>query len=173
MVFTDASSAILLYRAGLFSRLTRAFSIVFASSVFDELTRPGYVGVMAFKQAVDKKQVAVRTQADPEVLTAWPGLQALDPGEKETLCLFLETRQGFILTDDGKAARLCHRLELPFINALLVPRIFYFAGILDEQESKTHMKNLGRSGRYSEKILTIADGLDRTDLNPFIQGIKQ
>ena len=146
---------------------------MFAFSVFDELTRPGYDGAIAFKQAVDKNQVSVRTHAGPEVLTVWPGLQALDPGEKETLCLFLETRQGFILTDDGKAARLCDRLGLPFINALLVPRIFYYAGILDEQKSKTLMKNLGRSGRYSEKILTIADGLDRTDLNPFIQGIKQ
>lgn len=172
MVFTDASSAILLHQAGLFKLLTKTVCTVFAQSVHKEVTRSGYPGAKTFARAAQLRQVVVESCTDLTVLTPYPDAEKLDAGEKEMLGLFLSHTKGFILTDDGKAARICDKNNVPFINALLVPKLFWYAGHMDKKEYENQTGCLCKIGRYSDQIKKIAAALTPSDLSFFIREIK-
>ena len=171
-VFTDASSAILLEKTGLFDRMIRHFDIVFSDSVFKELTIDRYPDAAIFNARVNQNEVQVKSVIHTEIHTLFPETAKLGSGEKDTLGLFCEHKNGFILVDDGKAARICNHYHFPFINALLVPKLFWYAGIMKEEDCQTKMKWLCEVGRYSDPIITIAQRLNQRDLSKFLQGLK-
>ncbi len=174
-VFTDASSAILLYKAGLFKGIYRTVSIVLARSVFSEITRPGYKGAGFFSlyQNLVSCLSPAPTPLDPA------GIRSLDPGERDTIRIYLQHRKqasssrltGFILVDDGRAARLCQTHDYPFINALLVPKVLCYSGRLTPRERDEKMAFLSRQGRYSDQIIQRAHAFSAQDLRYFTQGI--
>lgn len=164
-VFTDASSAILLEKIELFESFSKAFFMVMAPSVFDEITKPGYPGAESFKKAEKKGWFTIRSpKKDKHLHTAYPP-ETLGEGEKDTLYLFLESPHGFIVTDDGKAARWCDRYHLPFTNALLIPKILWYSGLMKKKECVYKMKALCKIGRYSEKVKTVAFGCTSENLS--------
>ena len=167
-VFTDASSAILLEKAGLFTALSRAFRLVLAASVFHEITRPGYPGAAFFMKALDDNLFDVIFVPGKNFFTGYPQKNEMGAGERDTLCLFLTKRQGFILTDDGRAAVWCRNHDLPFINALLVPKIFWTAGLMTREDCMDKMEFLCRIGRYSQKIKDLAFSFTKKDLTLFM-----
>jgi len=171
-VFTDASSAILLEKAGLFTTLSKAFSIIFPASVFNEITRPGYPGSAFFTKALENRMVDVVFGFEKNLFSGYPRKNEMDAGEWDAICLFLEQKQGFILTDDGRAAAWCRDHDLPFINALLVPKILGLAGWIAREDSMDKMELLCRMGRYSQKIKDLAFSFTKKDLAFFIPEIK-
>ena len=80
-------------------------------------------------------------------LFALKNFMSMDKGEKETIQIFCNlTRFGLpgvnfpdpktkdlILVDDGQAARFCHAQQIPFINSLLIPKIFWYSGVMDQK----------------------------------------
>ncbi|MCG8639482.1 MAG: hypothetical protein MI862_07085 [Desulfobacterales bacterium] len=171
-VFADSSSIILLHKAGLFDRTVARLFLVFSPSVYRELTRPGYPGADLFMQAVGTGRIQIFSPAKPVTPLPEPGLNLLDKGEKETLSLFLEYRSGFILTDDGQAARFCKKNGLPFINALLIPKLFQYAGYGSRIQVDQQMKTISSLGRYSDRVKKIARALGPDDLSRFIKEVK-
>lgn len=169
-VFMDASSAILLEKATLFEPLSRVFTLVAARAVFDEITKAGYPGAASFIKA--HRQGLFWVQSPPFIREGDLETGTLGPGEKQTICLFLEKKQGFVLTDDGKAARWCHKNQVPFINALLVPKLFWYAGLITQTQSEQKMKTLCSIGRYGEKVRAFAFSCTLNDLSFFIPGQK-
>lgn len=167
-VFTDASSAILLEKAGLFASFSTVFHLVLTESVFKEITRPGYPGAEVFAKSRKKGQVTLQSPIGTDHLEIFPEKGTLDRGEQDTICLFLEKRQGFILIDDGKAAKWCMKNHLPFINALLVPKIFWYADLVTENECMEQMATLFRIGRYSKQVKAFALDCKKTSLSPFM-----
>jgi hypothetical protein len=103
----------------------------------------------------------------------------MDKGEKEIIQIFcnltclglpdsVEKTKDFILVDDGPAARFCQAQQIPFINALLIPKIFWYSGLMD---SKAYLKKtdcLCELGRYSKKIMEKARQFSQTDLSYFM-----
>lgn len=170
-VFTDASSAILLFKAGLFEQLVNVVSIVMAPSVYDEITQAEYPGAVFFRNAKQKGLFTIKKSIKNQGVIQALCTSSLDSGEKETIELFLLNKKGFILTDDGKAARYCTRHKLPFINALLVPKLFYYNNILDEKKCKKDMDRVSLLGRYSDKIKKWAYECTYQDLSTFISGV--
>ena len=171
-VFTDASSAILLFKAGLLSLFLENYHLDLARSVFRELTQPGYPGADTFLELENR----VRDVAESDVPASWlEPARSLDRGEKETIFLYAKTRHlpgktnGFILVDDGPAARFCKTRDLAFINALLVPKLLCFSGQMNETACQESMDRLCRLGRYSDRIIRLAHGFSRTDLEYFIR----
>ena len=75
----------------------------------------------------------------------------------------------FILVDDKKAAQFCHSRNLPFINALLVPKIFYYNGGLSLETAREKEVMLSQLGRYSRFILNKAQEMNRADLIFFLR----
>lgn len=58
-VYSDASSLILLYRAGLFEQTARTFSLVLAGEVYRELCREGYPGAELFRDLAASRIITV------------------------------------------------------------------------------------------------------------------
>lgn len=167
-IFTDASSAILLEKIELFKPLLKVFKLVMPRSVFYEITKPGYPGADAFTAAFRMNRYEVEPGSESKLAGACPVTANLDKGEKDTICLFLEYKKGFILIDDGKAAQWCVKHDLPFINALLVPKIFWYAGLMTENECLNKMKALCRIGRYAEKVRDFAFDCTLNDVSFFL-----
>lgn len=194
-VFIDASSAILLYKADLFDDLLNVWQIVMAGSVFREITETGYPGAAYFKSLVRKRRnkstaFVIREPSHTDhPLFALKSFQAMDKGEKETLQLFchltgselpdpgteifglkgpVKKTGPFILVDDGRAARFCHARQLPFINALLIPKIFWYSGFMEQKKFLKKTACLCALGRYSKKIVEMAGQFTREELTYFI-----
>ncbi len=177
-VFTDASSAILLYKADLFSVLADAWQVVMAPSVFREITEPGYPGSVYFKSLGKKtgRSKIILQEPNPagHPLSALKNFASMGQGEKETIQIFWDSAfdfkktGSFILVDDGRAARFCHARQIPFINALLIPKVFWYSGFMDENQYLKMTALLCGLGRYSEKVMETARQFSQEDLNYFI-----
>jgi hypothetical protein len=61
-----------------------------------------------------------------------------------------------IILDDGKGAAYCKKNTIPYINALLVPRILHMAGRIITEERECLMKKITAYGRYSKQIIDYA-----------------
>lgn len=169
-VLIDASSSILLFKAGLYDGLVLYYHVVMAPSVYGEITVPGYPGdryFMACRQKGLIHIVSVPVYQDP------PGLSfpAMGPGEADTISLYSLYPHGFVIMDDGKGARFCKNRKIPYINALLVPKIFNFTGRISKQESLDAMGRICQWGRYSDVVISVAQTLTRDDLAYFIDEI--
>jgi hypothetical protein len=135
-----------LYKADLFSVLADAWQVVMAPSVFREITEPGYPGSVYFKSLGNKtsgisaKIILQEPSPLGHPLPALKSFASMDQGEKETIQIFcaagfdFKKTGSFILVDDGRAARFCHARQIPFINALLIPKIFWYSGLMDQKE---------------------------------------
>ncbi len=170
-VYIDASSAILLYKTRLFVPCTQYFSMVMETHVYKEVRVPDHPGAKFFLSMVQKNRVTVlRTDPDRQVDINLP--ENLDLGELQTLMLYFQnvcpTQRSFIIIDDAKGARFCLRRKVPFINALLVPKVFWFAGLLTKNDYIDKTALVIEKGRYSKTVIEKATALSSSDLAMFI-----
>ena len=165
-IIIDASSAILLVKTGLFRCLTDAYRVVMAEAVYGEASRNGYPGARRFSGARDGGQILVLS-ARPE--TAPQGEETLTgSGERETVRLFSQGEGDFVIIDDRKGAGFCRNTGIPYINALLFPRILMFAGGLSESDCRKQTAQLLALGRYSKEVVAVAAGATRERLGRFL-----
>lgn len=150
----DASSSILLYKAGLFQALVKHYHVLMPPSVYAEITVPDYPGAGTFESCRDR--ALIRIVSPPPDRGRDPLLSAMGRGEADSIRLFTVLPQGFVIMDDGKGARFCRDHGIPYINALLVPKILFFSGQLPQPEYRRATETLSRLGRYSAFILTFA-----------------
>jgi hypothetical protein len=165
-IIIDASSAILLVKTGLFRCLTDAYQVVMAEAVYGEVCRDGYPGARRFSDARVGGKILVLS-ARPE--TALPGEEILTgSGERETIRLFSQGEGDFVIIDDRKGAGFCRNTGIPYINALLFPRILMLAGAMSESEFRKRTSQLLALGRYSKEIVAVAEGASRERLGRFL-----
>ncbi len=172
-VYTDSSSAILLERSGLFDQLLAHANVVMPESVYSEITKPGYSGEERFKTHYQNKLFKVSPYIYSGTQTPLTkensDLNRWGKGERDTVGLYLKNRDGYVLIDDGKAARWCFKHGIPFINALLVPKLFWYSGLISENDYLSKTDTLCAIGRYSNKIKTFAKDCTMEDLSYFIE----
>lgn len=174
LVFCDTSSLILLEKAGMFPDVAAHLDLCISPSVLDEITATDTSDACMFAGLAEKGGIRVAGLPEhPIDPGSSPGLDRLDTGEKDTIGLYLDQQQGFILVDDGPAAKWCLSNSLPFINALLVPKIFWYAGIMSRSACMNKMNRLCRLGWYSQKVRTIAFEYRRKDLAFFVDRVKR
>ncbi len=174
-VFADASSIILLEKAGLFDLLLNTYHLMIAPRVLKEITAANTPDADQYSLYVAEKRLHVESLAKIGGIEKHRDkeLEKMDSGERQTICFYLENSRGFILTDDGQAARWCFSNDLPFINALLVPKIFWYAGLINKDACKKAMVYLCELGWYSDKIKAFAFDCTRKDLKKFAPRIKR
>lgn len=170
-VYIDASSAILLYKAGLFIQCSRCFSLIMETAVYKEVCVPDHPGANFFSSMVPKNSVAVcKSGPDRQANINLP--KNLDLGERQTLALYFQNAgpdtPSFIIIDDAKAARFCLNHKVPFINALLIPKILWFAGLLNKNDYLDKTALVIEKGRYSRTVIEKAKALSSSDLAWFI-----
>lgn len=166
----DTSSAILLYKACLFKRLMDAYRVVLAASVFRELTVDGYPGADWFRGL--NTEVGCRV-LEPEPHTVWHPADSESrmlsgAGERDTLRLYHQGAGEFVVVDDRSAAVACKRRHIPYINALLTPRVLYLAGHCSYDRLHRSTLTLMTVGRYADAILRTAENLPDASLQPFL-----
>ncbi len=171
-LYTDSSSAILLERTGLFDQLLQHVNVMMSTAVYTEITKPGYPGEDRFKTNYHNKLFRIAPFIEPGIesplIKENSDLKRWGIGERETIYLYLKNKDGYILIDDGKATRWCFKHEVPFINALLVPKIFWYSGIISEKEYISKTDKLCTIGRYSNKVKAFAKDCTMEDLSYFI-----
>lgn len=155
-VLTDASSAILLFRAGLFPALISFFRIMVAESVYAELTVRGYPGAETFcKAGADGHLIVlpagtVSAIRHPELFMP---SQSVRKGEGDTIRLWLSGEGDFILMNDCKGAAFCRNHGIPYSSAILFPRILALSGHLTPDESAEKPNSLSSMADIPGKSL--------------------
>ncbi len=171
-VLADASSLILLFRAELFPALISFFRIVTAESVYGEITVRGYPGAEVFETACAQGQILVRS-AESVCAVRCPELlmpsQAVKKGEGDTIRLWLAGEGDFVLMDDYRGAAFCRDHGIPYISAILFPRILRLSGNFSRDECVQKTEQIIRNGRYSKKIIAYARNCPDGELFSFLQ----
>lgn len=166
-ILIDASSAILLFKSALFRNLTESYQVMTAQAVYAELTRDGYPGAEEFREQGIKEQIVVCPPDEGKQGFAAVRSQR-GRGERDTICCYLAGVGDFILIDDGKGAGYCRDKGLPYINALLVPRVLFIAGKISQPDCFRKTKEIIRIGRYSEKIIAYSFNCTEQSLEFFL-----
>jgi hypothetical protein len=164
----DASSAIILTKAGLFEEILGLYDIRMARSVFEEITCRQRPGVAAFKAGWKEKQFGVVEAKDGSAAATDPLLAGMHRGERETILCFYEGSEDFIIIDDGKGAGYCRAHHIPYINALLCPKILYFQGKMGEPDFREAFTRIRTIGRYSHSVIDQAASLSARELAFFL-----
>ena len=164
----DASSAILLMKAGLFRLATDCYAMFLAGAVYREISRSGYPGADEFETLWKNR----RCHIVPDESTTRPfsddGLISMGEGEKKTIQAYLEHGGDFIIIDDKKGAGFCRRNGIPYVNALLMPRIFRLSGLLSEEACTLKTEEIIGFGRYAGWVIQEAGSISDRHLIRFV-----
>ncbi len=163
----DTSSAILLYKTGMLEHLLSTYTIFITESVFDEFARKGYPGYEFITRVREQNDIRV-LDILPNIKLGEKRIKSLGQGEHDTVQHYQAGIGDFIITDDRKAALFCRQQNIPFINALLFPRILYFTGIIVESDCQKNFSRLLQCGRYSADIIDFAQKSSAADLQFFL-----
>ena len=157
-VLIDASSAILLFKANWMDPLLDHYRVVTGLTVYREMTVPDHPGAAAFARWQQEQRLTLHTRRGGTASP--PGsskeLDRLDPGERECIDLYSENAGKFIIVDDGPAAAFCRRRTIPYINALLVPRLLAPRPVRDRTELRNAVLAIHAEGRYASWVLDYA-----------------
>ena len=151
----DASSAILLYKAGLIDSYCQMVQLLMTRSVFGEVTVPQQSGAEALGTLAGRQPgiIVLDDPRDPDYNKSIADINRLDQGERDTLLHYLNGAARFVVIDDGKAVRSCRRYGIPHVNALLVPKLLYFSNRLSMDQTDHFFYRLCTLGRYSDGVV--------------------
>jgi predicted nucleic acid-binding protein len=165
-VLVDTSSAILLHKADLLTDMQSAFCIQLTASVYEELTRHQRPGARTVAESRRDRRITIVT---PNGTVGSQHLPTnLHRGERDTLLCFLDGGVDFIIIDDGPGAGYCRREAIPYVNALLCPRLLVVCGRLSPIEARLAMTRIRDLGHYSNWIKRYADTCNEAALSAFL-----
>lgn len=165
----DASSAILLFKAGLIQSCCKAFRLHMTRSVFNEVTVKDRPGAVDLREMACEQPGATVLEDPAGTLPDHAGdLLRLHRGERDTLHHFMNGAARFVIIDDGKGVQACRRHGIPHVNALLCPKLLHFFHQMPEQQVPLFFNRISRLGRYSRDVVTWARMCGRSDLKFFI-----
>ena len=150
----DASSAILLYKAELFEAVASAYDLAMAPAVYQEVTVAERMGAAYFDVACRTGRIRIASGGAPG--QCGRELGRMGAGERETLCLYATSGVDFVILDDRKGASYCRIKAIPYINALLCPRILHWTGRLDRLHYVRAFDFLLKQGHYSFYVIEFA-----------------
>lgn len=167
-VLVDSSSLILLHKSGLLKDLYPHYQLLAAASVIAEVTQAGKPGAeTAARMAATGEMKVLETMGSAPSAADTEQLLPLGCGERQTILAYLHAKGDFILVDDLKAIQFCVERKLPFINALLVPRILLLSGNIDRTRCEMTSQTILALGRYSPEIVQKAALLHTGELRIF------
>ena len=121
-ILVDSSSAILLYKSGWLNPTLNQFRLFTGQAASRELTVPGYPGAAHFQRLFEQGEIKV-LPVDAAQTHRDDALETMGAGESGCIRHFLGGVGDFLLLDDGRAAAYCRARKIPYVNALLMPRI--------------------------------------------------
>lgn len=167
----DASSAILLHKAGLIRSCCETFNLLMTRSVYNEVSVPDHPDAAGLRALIGQQPGiwVLEDPTDPIPAGYAADLGRLHRGERDTLQHYLNGAARFVIIDDGKGVQVCRRLTIPHVNALLCPQLIHFSGRMpDARRAWSYRECIARLGRYSTEVITWAETCERSDLVFFI-----
>jgi hypothetical protein len=167
-VLIDASSAILLFKTNWMAPLLDHYQVGVGPTVYREVTVPRRPGAEAFARWRQEQRLVLHTLNGTTANPPAGRSNRLDPGERECLALYAEGAGKFIIVDDGPAAAFCRRRDIPYVNALLVPRLLVPRPVRDREGLKDAVLAIYAEGRYASWVLEYALTCPDEDLAFFL-----
>ncbi len=165
----DSSSAILLFKAGIIDYLLSEYSVACPESVYSEITRNReYPGARSFINFTNNGLISVRSINNNYHLLPDKKIGNLGKGESDCIRLYYQEDGDFIILDDKRGGNYCRKANIPFINALLVPRILFLSKLFSDNEYEARFNNIISEGRYSHDIKNYASKVDSKELAFFM-----
>lgn len=166
-ILIDTSSAILLFKSDWMAPLINNYRVGTGPAAFQEMTVTGYPGARAFALWQQKHQLTIHPPCAPGV-TPETDLRRLDPGERECIRLYTSGIGAFVIIDDGPGAAYCRRKPIPYVNALLVPRLLSPGATANGAGVATAIRKIYARGRYASWVLEYALTCPAEDLSFFL-----
>lgn len=166
-VLIDTSSAILLFKSGWMVPLMKHYRVTTGPVAFREMTVRDYPGAQAFTRWQQENQLALHPRCPPDQRNE-TDLRRLDPGERECISLYYSGAGTFIIIDDGPGAAICRREAIPYVNALLIPRLLSTGAATGGSGLETAILQIYANGRYAPWVLDYALTCPPEDLAFFL-----
>jgi len=167
-ILLDSSSAILLHKINLLTAITNLYSAIISQTVFDELTSNSSIGSSHINNLCKTEKIIVKDSSELSSIEKKEITTKLDSGEKSLIELYVSGCGDFIILDDKKGALCCKKLNIPFINSLLVIKILLFKNYIITDEYQNLKKHLLRIARYSKFVIKYESNCTIEDLEFFI-----
>ena len=154
-ILVDTSSAILLYKSDWMIPLMKGYRVGTGPAAFREMTVSGYPGASAFAGWQKQHQLTIHPPSAHDA-TREQALSRLGPGERECINLYRSGIGTFIVIDDGPGAGYCRKNTIPYVNALLVPRLLSPGASIDQADVTNATREIYARGRYAPWVLEYA-----------------
>lgn len=154
-VLIDTSSAILLYKSDWMAPLMEHYRLGTGPTAFREMTVPNHPGARAFTRWQRERRLMLHAPKGSADASA-AGLNRLDPGERECIHLYFGGAGAFIIIDDGPGAAFCRREAIPYVNALLIPRLLDPYPAAGRSRIVAAIHAIYARGRYAPWVLEYA-----------------
>lgn len=150
--------------------MARTVDLCMTQGVFEEIAVNRYPDADIFEQMRGKERMfrIVLPDVTKAPCHGHANLERLHRGEQETILGFLSDGLDFVIIDDGKGAGYCRKHTIPYINALLCPKLLYFSQKIDEESCGRKFDHLIQIGRYTPAIIEFARNCEKADLAFFI-----
>jgi len=155
VLVADASSLILLAKAQVLASLAGVAQLLVPAGVFEEVCGPEQLGRYPDAQAV-MTLVAQERLLVQQVrrMAALPA--TLGRGESEAVSLFVQERADAVLTDDGRAIRVCRIMGIPYTTSPRCVVDMFRMGELRRRDARDAIERLAVHGRYSPDVVAAA-----------------
>ncbi|NOY54090.1 MAG: hypothetical protein GXP58_10820 [Deltaproteobacteria bacterium] len=157
IIIADSCSLILLWKCGALERLADSSKLIVPPKVYNEIVNENTLQIYP-----DAKNIHDLVKAD-KIAIEKPSAGAADipitlgAGETECIQLYTTRNADVILTDDGKAIKVCRYLGIPFTISPKVVVSLFEGGRISFEHARTAILKLEKIGRYARDI--IADAL--------------
>jgi len=162
-IIADSSSLILLYKSGAAGFLLNNCRCIVPESVRDELIAPEHTGTSFFSTCFVTGRIEVMVAQENYTFSIRMG-----SGERDAISLYMGGCGDYVIIDDWKGASYCRREGIPYVNALLVVKIIFFADLISGQELEKMSSWLKNNGRYSKAVIEWAEMADAGELMEFL-----
>lgn len=143
-----------------------SYHVKISNAVYVELTLNGYEGAETFSTYIEKGRVSLVE------ISSFGGAERLptklDDGERETILAYFHGHGEFIVIDDKKGAQYLRNHKIPYVNALLVPRLLFFAKKMSAQTFQNASSFLKENGRYAQWVKEYAENCPLEALAQFL-----
>lgn len=162
-IIADSSSLILLYKCGAAGILLDNCICIVPESVRDELIAAEHAGASLFSKCFTEGRIKVLEAQENSAFSTKMG-----SGERGVFSLYKAGCGDYVVIDDRKGASYCRREGIPYINALLAVKIFFYADLISGRELEKMSSWLKINGRYSDAVIEWAEGADADILREFL-----
>ena len=137
----DASSAILLFKAGLLEIFLSSFTTVTTQSVIEETLKGEKgenIGSLLSRNSLLK-------EADESGV--------FGPGENSILALYENGFADSVISDDGEFLRHCRSRDITHYSSIMIPWLLFKSSKLSREKALAYTAKLESLGRYADWVL--------------------